>query len=80
MHPISSDLRSQAALGLVSTWMGERLGIAGAVGLKEKLLDGKTRLNQKAGRVLTCNLSPRKAEEPWQAEGQQRLQSKTVSK
>lgn len=60
--------------------MGERLGISGAVGLKEKDLDGETRLNRKAGGVLTCNLSTWKAEEPRQAKGQQRPQSKTVSK
>lgn len=35
MHLTSYDLRSQAGLGLVSTWMmGNHLGILGAVGLK----------------------------------------------
>ena len=32
MHPISSDLESKARSGLVSTWMGDCLGIQGAVG------------------------------------------------
>ena len=31
--PISSDLGSQARSGPVSTWMGDRLGIPGAVSL-----------------------------------------------
>ena len=32
-RPISSDLGSKAASGLVSTWMGDRLGIPGAVSI-----------------------------------------------
>ena len=36
--PISSDLGSQARSGPVSTWMGDRLGIPGAVSLLQVLV------------------------------------------
>ena len=39
--PISSDLGSQARSGPVSTWMGDRLGIPGAVSLLLELVGGE---------------------------------------